>query len=107
IGPQQIAAIVDQYDSKKITIGTIGSHSALEVMDGAKDENLRTICVCQKGRDIPYRRFKRLADEIMLVEKFSDVLNRENQQRLRESNSIMVAHRAFSAYLGNDNIENN
>ncbi len=107
IGPQQIAAIVDQYDSKKITIGTIGSHSALEVMDGAKDENMKTICICQKGRDLPYRRFKRLADEIMLLDKFSDIMNRENQEKLRELNTVMVAHRAFTAYLGYDNIENN
>jgi len=107
IGPQQIAAIVDQYDPKKITIGTIGSHSALEVMDGAKDENMKTICICQKGRDLPYRRFKRLADEIMLLDKFSDIMNRENQEKLRELNTVMVAHRAFTAYLGYDNIENN
>ena len=107
IGPQQIAAIVDQYDPKNITIGTIGSHSALEVMDGAKDEGMKTLCICQKGRDLPYRRFKRLADEIMILEKFSDIMNRENQEKLRELNTVMVAHRAFTAYLGYDNIENN
>ncbi|NOJ27932.1 MAG: 5-formaminoimidazole-4-carboxamide-1-(beta)-D-ribofuranosyl 5'-monophosphate synthetase [Nitrososphaera sp.] len=107
IGLQQIASIVDQYDLKNITIGTIGSHSALEVMDGAKDENMKTVCICQKGRDLPYRRFKRLADEIILLDKFSDVMNRENQDRLRELNCVMVAHRAFTAYLGYDNIENN
>ncbi len=107
IGLQQIAGIVDQYDPKNITIGTIGSHSALEVMDGAKDEDMKTVCICQKGRDLPYRRFKRLADEIILLDKFSDVLNRENQERLRDLNCIMVAHRAFTAYLGYDNIENN
>ncbi len=107
IGLQQIASIVDQYDLKNTTIGTIGSHSALEVMDGAKDENMKTVCICQKGRDLPYRRFKRLADEIILLDKFSDVMNRENQDRLRELNCVMVAHRAFTAYLGYDNIENN
>lgn len=107
ITSQQVSSILAQYDTKKISVAAIGSHSALEVMDGAKDENLPTICICQKGRDLPYRRFKRLADEIMLVEKFSDVLNRENQERLRQQNAIMVAHRAFTAYLGYDNIENN
>jgi 5-formaminoimidazole-4-carboxamide-1-(beta)-D-ribofuranosyl 5'-monophosphate synthetase len=107
IGSQQVQAIVDRYDPKKITVGTIGSHSALEVMDGAKDEGLRTVCVCEKGRDLPYRRFSRLADEIILLDKFSDILNRENQEKLRELNCVMVAHRAFTAYLGYDNIENN
>ena len=99
ISPQQIASIVNQYNLKNVTIGTIGSHSALEIMDGAKDENMKTVCICQKGRDLPYRRFKRLADEILLVEKFSDIMNRENQEKLRELNTIMVAHRAFTAYL--------
>ena len=107
IGQQQIAGIVDRYDLKNITIGTIGSHSALEVMDGAKDEGMKTVCICQKGRDLPYRRFKRLADEIIILEKFSDILNRENQEKLRDLNCVMVAHRAFTAYLGYDNIENN
>jgi 5-formaminoimidazole-4-carboxamide-1-(beta)-D-ribofuranosyl 5'-monophosphate synthetase len=107
ISLQQIAAIVSNYDLKNITVGTIGSHSALEIMDGAKDENLKTICICQRGRELPYRRFKRLADEIILLDKFSDILYPENQEKLRLSNTIMVAHRAFTAYLGYDNIENN
>jgi 5-formaminoimidazole-4-carboxamide-1-(beta)-D-ribofuranosyl 5'-monophosphate synthetase len=107
IGLQQISSIVDRYDPKGVTVGTIGSHSALEIMDGAKDEGIKTVCICQKGRDLPYRRFKRLADEIILLDKFSDIMNRESQEKLRERNVIMVAHRAFTAYLGYDNIENN
>ena len=106
ISLQQIAAIASKYDLKNITVGTIGSHSALEIMDGAKDENLKTVCVCQRGRELPYRRFKRLADEIILLDKFSDILYPENQEKLRQTNTIMVAHRAFTAYLGYDNIEN-
>jgi len=107
ISLQQIAAIVSKDDLKNVTLGTIGSHSALEIMDGAKDENLKTICICQRGRELPYMRFKRLADEILLLDKFSDILYNENQEKLRQSNTIMVAHRAFTAYLGYDNIENN
>jgi 5-formaminoimidazole-4-carboxamide-1-(beta)-D-ribofuranosyl 5'-monophosphate synthetase len=106
ISLEQVAAIVGDYDLKNVMVGTIGSHSALEIMDGAKDENLKTICICQKGREQPYRRFKRLADEIILLDKFSDILYAENQEKLRQFNTIMVAHRAFTAYLGYDNIEN-
>ena len=105
IGLQQIAAIVDSYDPKSVTVGSIGSHSALEIMDGAKDENLKTICICQKGRELPYMRFKRLADEIILLDKFSDILYAETQEKLREFNTILVANRAFTAYLGYDRIE--
>jgi 5-formaminoimidazole-4-carboxamide-1-(beta)-D-ribofuranosyl 5'-monophosphate synthetase len=103
----EVNRIVNQYKLKDITIGTIGSHSALEIMDGSKDENLKTVCICQKGREIPYLRFKRLTDEIILLDKFSDIMLRENQEKLRQLNTIMIANRAFTAYLGYDNIENN
>jgi 5-formaminoimidazole-4-carboxamide-1-(beta)-D-ribofuranosyl 5'-monophosphate synthetase len=104
---KQLTDIINQYDLDNITIGTIGSHSALEIMDGAKDENMKTICICQKGRELPYQRFKRLTDEILLLDKFSDIINRENQNKLLQFNTIMITNRALTAYLGYDNIENN
>ena len=42
--------IESDYDLNNISVGVIGSHSALEIMDGAKEENLKTVCICQKGR---------------------------------------------------------
>jgi|SRR5690242_2261492 5-formaminoimidazole-4-carboxamide-1-(beta)-D-ribofuranosyl 5'-monophosphate synthetase len=107
ISRPQVTNIVNQYDLENITIGTIGSHSALDIMDGAKDENMNTICICQKGREIPYQRFKRLTDKIILLDRFSDIMSRENQKKLQQLNTIMIAHRALTAYLGYDNIENN
>ena len=107
ISRQQVTNIVNQYDLDNITIGTIGSHSALDIMDGAKDENIRTLCICQKGREIPYQRFKRLTDEIILLDRFSDIMSSENQKKLQQLNTIMITHRALTAYLGYDNIENN
>jgi 5-formaminoimidazole-4-carboxamide-1-(beta)-D-ribofuranosyl 5'-monophosphate synthetase len=108
ISRQHVSNIVNnQYDLENITIGTLGSHSALEIMDGAKDEYMNTVCICQKGRELPYQRFKRLADKIILLDKFSDIMNRENQNKLHQLNTIMITHRALTAYLGYDNIENN
>ena len=106
IDADTISKILRNYDVKNIHLAVIGSHSALEIMDGAKDEGLRTVCICQKGRELPYLRFKRLADEIILLDKFSDLLFKENQNKLEEINSIIVPHRAFTAYLGYDSIEN-
>lgn len=74
ISTDSISKVVIKYDVKNIHLAVIGSHSALEIMDGAKDEGLRTVCICQKGRELPYLRFKRLADEIILVDKFSDLV---------------------------------
>lgn len=106
ITADSISDLIGNYDAENIHLAVIGSHSALEIMDGAKDEGLKTVCICQKGRELPYLRFKRLVDEVVLVDKFSDLLFKENQHKLREINSIIVPHRAFTAYLGYDSIEN-
>ncbi|MGG7378575.1 DUF1246 domain-containing protein, partial [Escherichia coli] len=43
----------------------------------------------------------------ILLDKFSDIVDRENQDKLHRLNTIMITHRALTAYLGYDNIENN
>src|SRR5919109_4882766 len=106
IDADTISKIIENYDMKNIHLVVIGSHSALEIMDGAKDEGLKTVCICQKGRELPYLRFKRLVNEMILVDKFSDLLFKENQDKLGEISGIIVPHRAFTAYVGYDSIEN-
>ena len=93
---------ISQYSN--LRIGVLGSHSALEIMDGAKDENFKTIVYCQKGRDVPYRRFRRIADEIRVLDKFSDMLNIQNE--MLATQTLIVPHRSLVAYLGYDTIEN-
>ncbi|HEX5187747.1 MAG TPA: formate--phosphoribosylaminoimidazolecarboxamide ligase family protein [Nitrososphaeraceae archaeon] len=107
INSVQISNIIKNYDITKINIGVLGSHSALEVMDGAVDESIRTVCICQKGRETPYLRFKRLSDNVVVLDKFIDIINPQIQNKLRNLNVLMIAHRAFSVYIGYDNIENN
>jgi 5-formaminoimidazole-4-carboxamide-1-(beta)-D-ribofuranosyl 5'-monophosphate synthetase len=104
IKPAQIQKITKDYSDFRI--GVLGSHSALEIMDGAKDEGIPTVVICQKGRDAPYRRFQRIADEIIVVENFKDMASQKMQKMFRDSNTIIVPHRALTAYLGYDTIEN-
>ena len=52
-------------------IATIGSHSALQILKGAKDEGFQTICICLKGREEPYKSFG-VADEIIIVDDYKD-----------------------------------
>ncbi len=92
-----------RYD--KVTITVLGSHSALEIMDGAKDEGLNTLVICQRGREKPYQRFKRLADEIIILDRFDDMLKPEIQSILKERCSIVIPHRSFAVYLGYNAIE--
>jgi 5-formaminoimidazole-4-carboxamide-1-(beta)-D-ribofuranosyl 5'-monophosphate synthetase len=99
-----IKKIVSEYSG--IKIGVLGSHSALEVMDGAKDEALETTVICQRGRETPYRRFARIADEIIVLNKFKDMAMPKIQKHLRETNTIIIPHRSLTAYLGYKTIEN-
>ena len=100
----EMQKIVNNYSD--LRIGVLGSHSALEVMDGAKDENLNTVVFCQKGREIPYQRFGRIADEIMILKKFKDIATINNQKKLLDTNTLIVPHRSLTAYLGYDILEN-
>ena len=100
----EIQKIVNDYTG--LRIGVLGSHSALEVMDGAKDEGLETIVFCQKGRETPYQRFSRIADEIIIFKKFNEISIAKNQKMLRDTNTIIVPHRSLTAYLGYKTIEN-
>ena len=77
INSAQVVDIVKNYDKKNINIGVLGSHSALEVMDGSVDECIRTVCICQKGRETPYLRFKRLSNTVIVLNRFIDILNPE------------------------------
>ena len=104
IKSSEIKKIVNNYSD--IKIGVLGSHSALEIMDGAKDENFQTKVYCQKGREEPYQRFSRIADEIKILNKFKDMASSQNQKELRDSSTIIVPHRSLTVYLGYKTIEN-
>jgi len=106
IALESVQQIVSRYDPEAISVGVIGSHSALDIMDGAKDENMKTFLFCQQGREKTYLKFKRLVDEIVILPRFADIMNEENQKRLIESNVIFIPHRSFTTYLSFDAIEN-
>lgn len=105
ITKDDIKDVIKKYDKNKITVCTIASHSSLHVYRGAFDEGLRRCAICAKGRDVPYRRFHS-ADEYIIVDKFSDIIDEELQERLRKMNAIITPHGSFVAYVGLENIEN-
>ncbi len=103
IEDSDVRSVVEGYSD--VRVGVLGSHSALEIMDGAKDEGLSTVVFCQKGRELPYQRFSRIADEIVVLDKFRDMASDKNQERMRKSGTIIVPHRSLTAYLGYKTIE--
>jgi 5-formaminoimidazole-4-carboxamide-1-(beta)-D-ribofuranosyl 5'-monophosphate synthetase len=97
----EINEILRYYDSKNITIGTIGSHSALNIFKGAKEEGFNTVCVCKNENKIIYESFP-LADHIITINDYCEFLNENIQKKLRESNTILVPHGSYNAYVGTD-----
>lgn len=89
-------------------LAVIGSHSALEVCFGAKTQGLKNLVVTQKGRSKTYEKyfFKKgqlgCVDEILEVEKFSDVVNPEIIKKLNKVFTIFVPNRSFETYLTYD-----
>ncbi|NHV05881.1 MAG: formate--phosphoribosylaminoimidazolecarboxamide ligase [Thaumarchaeota archaeon] len=94
-------------ESSKVTIATLGSHSALQILKGAKDEGFKTALVCLKSRLKLYSRFKKLTDEIVLVESFSEIMSQEVQEKLSNLNAILIPHGSLVEYVSLEQIENN
>jgi 5-formaminoimidazole-4-carboxamide-1-(beta)-D-ribofuranosyl 5'-monophosphate synthetase len=102
----KIKEVIREYDPRSIRIGILGSHSALEIASGAKQEGFETVVVCQKGRDKTYTKYYRnLFDHIMLLDKFVDITRENNVKKLNDLCTVFVPNRSFSVYAGYENIE--
>ena len=89
-------------NKKDITIATIGSHSALQILKGAKDEGFKTLVVCVKGREKPYKSFN-VADEMIIIDSYKDFFKVEKE--LLEKNCVIIPHASFIEYVGIDNVK--
>src|SRR3989339_1349763 len=86
--------VFSSYMAQSYKIATIGSHSALQILKGAKDEGFETICVCLKGREEPYRNFK-VADKIYVIDDYKELFTLQDE--LIKENAIIVPHASFIA----------
>ncbi len=96
---EKIISILENYDLDRVKIATLGSHSALNILKGAKDEGFETVCVCRSREKVVYENFG-VADEIITVNNFRDLLDERLQSRLRDMNAILIPHGSFNAYIG-------
>jgi len=113
----KVLEVLRGYDLDDLRIGMIASHSALDTADGAVEENFRTLAVCQEGREKPYVKYFRanrdksgrvmngMIDEVMMLKKFSQILEQENQDILKRKNTLFVPNRSFTSYCGIDAVE--
>jgi 5-formaminoimidazole-4-carboxamide-1-(beta)-D-ribofuranosyl 5'-monophosphate synthetase len=121
IDRKEIKEIVEGYYiyADKIKIGTIASHSGLDICDGAVEEEFRTLEVCQAGREKTYSKYFRsqrdphgklkrgIIDETIVFKKYDEILLPGNQKKLIEENVLFVPNRSFTSYCSINEIEDN
>ncbi|MEM4633991.1 MAG: DUF1297 domain-containing protein [Candidatus Anstonellaceae archaeon] len=99
---------------KKPCLAVLGSHSALDISSGANAFGIKSVVVCQKGREKAYQKYLKrkttlgkvgCIDEILLLENFKDIADKKNTSLLVKKQAIFVPHRSFSVYVGYDLIE--
>jgi 5-formaminoimidazole-4-carboxamide-1-(beta)-D-ribofuranosyl 5'-monophosphate synthetase len=105
---EYVARALDAYDLSRLTLCSIGSHSALDVASGAGAQGLRNLIVTAKGREKTYTRYflreespvgRGCVDGVLELQNFPEILNEDVQHRLFEQNVIFVANRSFEVYL--------
>jgi 5-formaminoimidazole-4-carboxamide-1-(beta)-D-ribofuranosyl 5'-monophosphate synthetase len=113
----ELETIVAAYP-RAPTVASVGSHSALDIADGAASEGFRTLVLAQKGRERTYADYYRArrdsrgvlvrgcVDEVWSFEKFADLARPEAQERLRNVGALLVPNRALSSYVPLGTIEN-
>jgi len=92
-------------------ISTLGSHSALDVCEGAKKEGFGTLVVAQKGRERTYAKSYKtrkqggrevgVVDDVLVLGKFKEIVQRQKELE----GSVFVPNRSFAVYVGYDAIE--
>lgn len=97
------------------TIAVLGSHSALDISSGAKAYGFPSLVICQTGREKVYSRHYKTrkigsetlgcVDEVMLLDKFADIVSPHSIAQLKKREAIFIPHRSFSVYVGYDKIE--
>jgi 5-formaminoimidazole-4-carboxamide-1-(beta)-D-ribofuranosyl 5'-monophosphate synthetase len=113
----EVRALVANYPSPPV-VGTVGSHSAIDVADGAVTEGLTSLILAEAGRDATYTRYFRTVrapdgtrtrgcvDDVWTFPKFAEIVTPNVQERLRSTGVVLVPNRAFSSYVPLDAIEN-
>jgi len=103
---KRVNQVIADYSAEDVHIGVLGSHSALEIAAGAKQEGFKTVVVCQNGREKTYARYYRsIFDEFIFLDHFQDITQPETVKELVNLNTVFVPNRSFSVYAGYEAIE--
>lgn len=103
-----LASAIETLDASRLTVSSLGSHSALEICRGAKARGFATLVVAQKGRDRVYDHYFKTrdglgcVDQTIVLDEFRQLLTPDVQAALNERGAVFVPHRSFEVYLDSD-----
>ena len=101
----RLRAVLDSYNLQNITIGTICSHSALQILYGARQEGFKTLGVIKEDRKSTYEAYPAARpDTFIEVKDWSEILDQKVQQELIDRNTIIIPHGSFVEYIGLSNM---
>ena len=111
-----VKSLLSNYNFKRsVFIGSLASHSMLDIARGAKDEGFKTITLCKKGREQTYERYFKsrvrgkesigCIDENIILDDWKEIIREDILKRLINLNTIIIPHRSLEVYLGYDIIE--
>jgi 5-formaminoimidazole-4-carboxamide-1-(beta)-D-ribofuranosyl 5'-monophosphate synthetase len=88
--------IIKNYDLDRVSIATIASHSALQILRGAKKHGFKTIGVARPNHGWFYRQFN-FIDEVWEVDfsEFERVV-----PKLVSNNAVLIPHGSYVEYVG-------
>lgn len=101
--PAKKAAASASRNPKEYAIATIGSHSALQILKGAKDEGVPNIAVCKRGTEAVYKSFG-VADEIITVDDWKG-WEKKVEPELLKRNAIIIPHGSFISNMGHERVQ--
>ncbi|HDH41742.1 MAG TPA: formate--phosphoribosylaminoimidazolecarboxamide ligase [Candidatus Altiarchaeales archaeon] len=103
ISKDEIDDTLRGYNLDRLEICTLGTHTALQIAKGARDEGFRNLLLCtEKGAGF-YGRLP-VVDDIIEIDSYSDILLDEVQDELIDRNVILIPHGSFVEYVGSKNI---
>jgi 5-formaminoimidazole-4-carboxamide-1-(beta)-D-ribofuranosyl 5'-monophosphate synthetase len=117
IAREEVARLIAGYPKDPV-VACVGSHSALDIADGAAAEGFRTLVLGETGRDRAYTQYFRshrdaqgrlvrgCVDDVWSYPRFADLAAPASQERLRGAGALLVPNRALSSYLALDVLEN-
>ena len=112
----ELRELVAGYPSHP-TVAVVGSHSALDIADGAVAEGFPSLVLAQAGRERTYTQYFRTVhsrggsrargcvDEVWTYPRFADLALPAEQAKLRARGALLVPNRALSSYVPLDAIE--